>query len=77
MKQPPKKEETDGQDPAEAKPAAAPTAKPLRTLLAREMERIEERQRQLGSSGPASNVRRVDPKDYVPAPSSKPPRMKR
>jgi hypothetical protein len=60
--------------------AAAPAAPPqtgltrLPSHVAREMERAEERKRRLGSSGPASEVRRIDPKDYQPAPSNKPVR---
>jgi hypothetical protein len=44
----------------------------LELTAKRALEDAERRKRLAGSSGPASDVRRIDPKDYVPAPSSKP-----
>jgi len=55
--------------PADQKPAAA--AKPA-FALSQAMQDAEHRKKLAGSSGPASGVRRIDPKDYQPAPSSKP-----
>lgn len=49
----------------------------LELTAKRAMEDAERRKRLAGSSGPASDVRRIDPKDYVPAPSSKPPKPPR
>jgi hypothetical protein len=61
----------------QAKRAADKVPTRLPSHIAREMERAEERKRRMGSSGPASDVRRIDPKDYQPAPSSKPVRPPR
>ena len=49
------------------KPAPAPAY-----ALSRAMQEAEQRKQRAGSSGPASGVRRIDPKDYQPAPTSKP-----
>ena len=54
--------------PADRKPAAAKPG----FALSQAMQDAEHRKKLAGSSGPASGVRRIDPKDYQPAPSSKP-----
>jgi len=53
----------DKKRPATVKPAFA---------VSQAMQDAEHRKKLAGSSGPASGVRRIDPKDYQPAPSSKP-----
>ena len=60
-------------------PAPAPGQSLTRmpSHVARQMERAEEHKRRMGSSGPASEVRRIDPKDYQPAPTTKPDRPPR
>ena len=71
-----KQEGGEGAAPPQT-PAQGPGLTRLPTHIAREMERAEERKRRLGSSGPASEVRRIDPKDYQPAPTNKPVRPPR
>lgn len=75
----------DQKPPQSETPTSEPTPTPapgqpltrVPSHVAREMERAEEYKRRLGSSGPASDVRRIDPKDYQPAPTSKPDRPPR
>ena len=56
---------------------APPDKKPTKAgkpafALSQAMQDAEHRKKLAGSAGPASGVRRIDPKDYQPAPSSKP-----
>jgi hypothetical protein len=69
----------DQKPPSADAPSSAPGQTPTRlpSHISLEMERAEERKRRLGSSGPASEVRRIDPKDYQPAPTNKPTRPPR
>ena len=64
-------------EPATPAPAPGQSLTRVPSHVARQMERAEEYKRRMGSSGPASDVRRIDPKDYQPAPTTKPDRPPR
>ncbi len=64
-----KKPTTDSTPKDSTKP---PQSDKPRFPLSQALQDAEHRKRLAGSSGPASDVRRIDPKDYQPAPTSKP-----
>lgn len=58
--------------PDQPSPATAEQGPNVPFRLSQAMQDAEHRKRLAGSSGPASSVRKINPKDYMPAPSSKP-----
>ncbi|HEX9463777.1 MAG TPA: hypothetical protein VGB82_14355 [Alphaproteobacteria bacterium] len=63
-------------DDKQQKPPPPNVADRLDLAAKRAMQDAEYRKQRAGSSGAASDVRRIDPKDYVPAPTSKPGKSK-